>query len=151
MGLKGILHTSEHCKAISAALLKKYNIKHYNETEEKRCCRCKQYQHANEFAKGEPMCRSCKRNASYIRKYGITSEQYKTKLIEQNNKCDCCGEKLQIVENLRRGDSNKVSLDHDHVTGKVRGIVCQRCNLAIIVFDNNVLLSNVISYMEKHK
>lgn len=57
------------------------------------------------------------------RKYGITTEQYEEMLIAQDGLCAIC----------RRDDfGNKLPpVDHDHVTGKVRGILCQQCNVTL--------------------
>lgn len=54
-------------------------------------------------------------------KYGITQEEYDRLFQLQNGKCAGCGKTL---------DSN-LCVDHDHGTGKVRGLLCKGCNLAI--------------------
>lgn len=54
------------------------------------------------------------------RKYGITIEHYYNILETQNNLCAICKRELK-----------KPVIDHDHNTGKVRGILCYPCNTAI--------------------
>ena len=46
----------------------------------------------------------------------------------------------------RKGALYKACLDHDHITGKKRGIICQRCNLAIGLLEDKVeyLISAVV-------
>lgn len=55
-------------------------------------------------------------------KYGLTTEQFNTMLALQNEQCAICGKPF--------GDERRV-IDHDHVTGKVRGIVHNHCNLML--------------------
>ena len=50
-----------------------------------------------------------------------------------------------------RGKRNH-ALDHDHATGKLRGILCQRCNVGLGYFDDSVdLLRQAIDYLNKYK
>ena len=55
--------------------------------------------------------------------YGITSQEYTFLLQQQNNKCACCG--------VDQGDVASFNVDHDHKDGRVRGLLCRRCNLGI--------------------
>jgi len=58
------------------------------------------------------------------RQYNLTDEDFILLLEKQNNKCYICGK-----ENLI--DSKRLHVDHDHTTGKVRGLLCSRCNGAL--------------------
>jgi hypothetical protein len=59
---------------------------------------------------------------SRIRSYGITVEDYNRMLEEQNGGCYICGKE----------DNNRaLSIDHDHSTGKVRGLLCSNHNRAL--------------------
>lgn len=55
-------------------------------------------------------------------KYGVTREQVYAMLDDQDNKCAICGVELSY---------EKMHVDHCHDTGKVRGLLCRRCNLAV--------------------
>lgn len=56
------------------------------------------------------------------KKYGLSEDAFNEILVSQNSKCACCGDLLE---------SRKTShVDHDHVFGHVRGIVCSCCNTA---------------------
>jgi hypothetical protein len=50
-------------------------------------------------------------------KYGITLEQRDEMILNQEGRCKICGKK-----------TSKLVIDHDHVTGKVRGMLCHGCN-----------------------
>ncbi len=54
------------------------------------------------------------------RLYGITEEQYDTMLLVSCGTCYLCGEMEPIARRL--------SVDHDHDTGRVRGLLCNDCN-----------------------
>lgn len=73
--------------------------------------------------------------------YGITDADYERFLLSQNGKCAICGQ----VPDLRRLD-----VDHNHISGEVRGLLCNQCNQAIGLFQDNVeLLSSAIAYLKK--
>lgn len=55
-------------------------------------------------------------------KYGITPEQFQQKLIEQHSSCAICG---------GNNKGRPLSVDHNHKTGQVRGLLCHACNYGI--------------------
>jgi len=54
-----------------------------------------------------------------LKKFGLTQEQFNTLLSQQNGLCAICGKPPKRV----------LAIDHDHVTGRVRGLLCSKCNL----------------------
>jgi hypothetical protein len=75
------------------------------------------------------------------REYGLSKEEFDKMIHDQNNRCAICGN-----TSIRRLD-----VDHDHVTGKVRGLLCGRCNKGIGLFDDNKeLFGKVILYLTEH-
>lgn len=80
------------------------------------------------------------KNALYLRRYGITIKDYEELLEKQNFSCRIC---KQPVSSIRRLD-----VDHDHKTGHVRGLLCNKCNQAIGLFqDNPKLLIEATDYL----
>ena len=69
---------------------------------------------------------------SRIRMYGIDVEDYERMLEEQNGGCYICGKKPEGTRAL--------DIDHDHVTGKVRGLLCSNHNRALGLLNDDVLL-----------
>jgi hypothetical protein len=88
------------------------------------------------------------RNKKYFSLYGITLEQYNSMLEKQNNVCKICTQPEQM---LHKGKPKRLSIDHDHNTGKVRGLLCQRCNTTLGRYkDDPKLIKNLISYIEEN-
>ena len=75
-----------------------------------------------------------------LRKYGLTLEQYDEKLKAQKGSCAIC--KIPI---------KKPDVDHDHKTGKTRGLLCQRCNLWLAPIENERFHKAAEAYLEKYK
>lgn len=79
----------------------------------------------------------------YLKKtYGITLDEYEVLADKQNNACAICGKECATGKML--------AVDHNHKTGKVRGLLCFSCNIAIghlAVDDGPELLSKAINYI----
>ena len=59
--------------------------------------------------------------------YGLSIGEFEKKLVEQDNKCGCCGDEFEF-----EGKKSKAPcVDHDHKTLQVRDILCSRCNIAL--------------------
>jgi hypothetical protein len=83
------------------------------------------------------------RNNQLKSRYGVTLEFYQELLASQGNKCAICG----AEEPEGRGGFH---LDHDHATGKVRGILCHRCNSALgMARDNPETLDAMAAYLRE--
>ena len=76
------------------------------------------------------------------RKHGLTLNEYNQMFIDCNNQCEICG-----VDN----SDKRLNVDHNHITGKIRGLLCLSCNTAIghLKSDDNLdLLIKAIEYIE---
>lgn len=81
------------------------------------------------------------RDGYYRRTYGLSADDVDTILDAQGGGCAICGE---LPEKL-----GKLHLDHDHVTGDIRGLLCQPCNHALGLFqDDPELLRAAVAYLE---
>ena len=73
------------------------------------------------------------------RNYGISLEEYEKMVDEQNNVCYICLE----------SDSVKLAVDHNHKTGKVRKLLCRKCNTAIGLLKEDItIVENVLKYIK---
>lgn len=83
------------------------------------------------------------------KKYGMSWEDY-TKLYEaQGGRCKICGTDKGGLPKKLDSHIERFAIDHDHHTGEVRGLLCNRCNRAIGMFeDNPELLNNAVKYLQ---
>lgn len=78
------------------------------------------------------------------RKYGITREEFNEVFERQGMACAICGKRDFTEWTL--------NIDHDHETGRLRGILCNNCNIAIGLMKDNVgFLECAIKYLELNK
>lgn len=87
-------------------------------------------------------------------RYGMSVDDYNRMLVEQKGVCAICEcpEMRKKTHRSGRVRLNPLCVDHNHVTGKVRGLLCQNCNNGISRFEENIEhMANAISYLEKHK
>ena len=80
--------------------------------------------------------------------YGISKENYEDLLKEQNFVCAIC-KKLEDKKH-KNGKVKMLGIDHDHKTGKVRGLLCTNCNRLLgWVNDDLEILKNAFKYLEE--
>lgn len=140
----------------------------------KKCSRCGQVKPTTEFSRNKRWgkygfyvyCRDCrseidkkyflentekckKKNRNKIlKKYGITVEDQDRMLKEQNNKCAICGKEIFLFSTSKNLIAH---VDHNHKTGKIRGLLCHDCNVGLGNFkDNTEYLLGAISYLNKN-
>lgn len=83
-----------------------------------------------------------------LAKYGLTLEQYEVMLDEQGGVCAICGQDEPAAHG-RTGKKFLLSVDHCHETGRVRGLLCQKCNRAVGLLGDRVdLLEKAIAYLK---
>jgi len=142
---------------------------------EKTCTKCKQVRDAEtEFAKNkrnaDGLDRHCKfchnlyyqehkkehkhydrthtaqRRASKLKtNYGMTQEDYNKMFAEQDGKCAIC-------EIPQEQCKRAFAVDHDHVTGKPRGLLCYNCNHGLADFkDSPASLERAIKYLRERR
>ena len=134
-----------------------YNLS--EDTPTKRCTKCGLEKSLEEFCKKKKSkdglswhCSDCRREDNYknkegvrnsilYKKYGISSEEYDLILLEQDYRCAICGK--EIATNGRR-----LSVDHSHETGNVRGLLCDDCNKGIGMLGDSVyMLRKAVKYL----
>lgn len=89
------------------------------------------------------------RETSRIKKYGLTPERHAELLESQEGLCSICKEPETAVD-PRNNKLRSLCIDHCHVTGKPRGLLCKQCNLAIGHFrDSIATLESAIAYLKE--
>ncbi len=85
-------------------------------------------------------CKECKSDEARLRKYGLSSEEHSLMLREQEGNCAICLDR----------PAKKLLIDHDHKSGKVRGLLCGNCNTGLGMFkDSPLKLLTAIEYLKK--
>lgn len=82
--------------------------------------------HANANEKADQV-----RNNHLKRKFGLTLDEWNKEFEKQGRKCASCGA-------IHPGSQYGWHTDHDHATGKFRGILCRACNIALGLVDDNL-------------
>lgn len=110
------------------------------------CQSCSKYKKIEDFGKGKLhnyVCKSCKKSIRLKSKYGISIKDYKKLLKKQRGRCALCGTK-------DFGKRNILFVDHNHRTGRVRGLLCNACNRNVIgmLEKREISISHLVKYLE---
>lgn len=85
------------------------------------------------------------RHCYLVRKYGITQHDYNALLASQGGVCGICG---SDDPSKGRAGNKFFCVDHDHITGRVRGLLCVPCNTGLGRLGDNVAsLERAIAYL----
>jgi hypothetical protein len=91
----------------------------------------------------KPCCAEWKRERNFIARYNITVEEYEQMLAFQDRKCDICKETLE---------RKKTVVDHCHVSGNVRSLLCHNCNSAIGFIKEDIRTAlRLVDYIYVHQ
>lgn len=141
----------------------------------KFCYKCQSRKPENDFWKNQARCKSCqvehkrnylaipgnrekakeynrawfarnsRRKEDYRLKnlYGISIEEYEMMYKRQGRKCAICRQDRSEM---------KLCVDHDHITGEIRGLLCQQCNKGLGDFADSVeYLKSAVAYLQSKK
>lgn len=154
--------------AILAYIIKMYkNPKNTN--THKYCSKCGETKLHSEFWKNsyrkdglQTLCVNCTKKAKknylnrrrkdhYKHKYNLSIDDYNELWEKQKGVCAICG-KPEIIKHCS-GVISHLSVDHNHKTGEVRGLLCRTCNLALgflYVDDGLSTILNAVDYVRKN-
>ena len=125
----------------------------------KVCSTCKEEKPLTEFYNKKYDCKVCSKKASHQwkkdnkerdrisrqksklkAKYGMTLEQYEAMVEEQKGVCYIC---------KNENPTRKLNVDHCHKTGKIRRLLCDKCNMTLgLINDSQELLKQFIFYLK---
>jgi hypothetical protein len=127
----------------------------------KRCSRCGVKKPITDFYNTDAYCKECRaeykrsirdklrradREYQLERLYGLSIEEHDKILAEQDEVCAGCG------ATSFNDKSYHLAVDHDHETGKVRGLLCLKCNRILgLADDNPEILRNLADYLESNQ
>jgi len=83
------------------------------------------------------------------RKYGMTLEQYNMLFEKQKGVCALCGKPETVKRKFKSAGPERLAVDHCHDTGRIRGLLCFRCNTAVgSIGDDESSAKRVVEYLE---
>ena len=88
----------------------------------------------------DPASRANETQRQKLWRYGLTPTAYSQLVDQHGGRCAVCNTEADL------------RIDHDHTTGKVRGLLCHHCNVALGHFKDSIpILNNAIDYLCKNK
>ncbi len=145
------LRRCSDCKTVKALQLFSWRNKAQG-TRQSRCKECfkvrmQKYNADNTEKRRETWRRY--RRASYMKKkYGLTDEEYWAMYETQGRVCAICRRPDPVVHSVQE---RPLHIDHDHVTGAVRALLCRGCNMGIgAMGDDAARVRAAAEYLERH-
>jgi hypothetical protein len=126
---------ARRCKACAQAYQNKYRKERYAQDP---AYRSKVKEKSSAYQRQNPKSKL----KSVLKAYGLTLSGYENLLQLQGGVCKVCS---------RSPDENKrLEIDHDHATGRVRGLLCGLCNKGLGLFqDSPEILSKALQYLKE--
>jgi hypothetical protein len=101
------------------------------------CSRCRRELLQAEFHSNTNACKACKKAEHLERRYGVTPRIWEQMFDEQRGVCSICQVRPPAV------------VDHDHVTGAIRGLLCHGCNTGIgHLGDSPEMVKRALRYLQ---
>lgn len=116
------------------------------------CLACQAPVHAD--GRFDPYCHTCTRSMKmrggmFKKNYGITFEEYRVMFNQQCGACASC-RKPAVLHRAKKSRELVLVVDHDHITGRVRGLLCNNCNMALgLMGDNSEGVRRMLHYIER--
>jgi Recombination endonuclease VII len=82
-------------------------------------------------------CNACRKIRSIARNQNITPARYRELLAAAGGRCAICQE-----------STPKLILDHCHITGRLRGFLCHRCNVTLGFFEKGADIQKILDYQK---
>ena len=140
-----------YAKSEEKAAVVVYSAEFYQANKERFAAKSKAWREANKeraqanrkrhYEENKEHSLKYSRQYSLKRKFKITLEEYQQMEQNQGGVCAICGGVC----------TRKLAVDHDHATGKVRGLLCNNCNRGLGHFKDNLEnLQQAINYLKEH-
>jgi len=146
---EGKLGLRSNCKECEAKWAKRYYKKHQKKI--RKLAKTYTKTHKKERKDYREKNKKKNKDRELQLKYKITLKEYQLLSKNQKNRCSICGNKETAIE-PRTNKIRGLAVDHNHETGKVRGLLCGKCNRGIGFFQENInFLQKTIDYLKNDR
>jgi hypothetical protein len=127
--------------------------RHAFDPQFKQCKKCRKWKllirftYHSDTEEYENICIKCTSNIFVYLPKSKQKQDYKQLFDQQGGVCAICGN--PEVFRSKYGNIKKLAKDHDHTTGIIRGLLCQRCNLLLNRFNNIEFFEKIVAYLKK--
>jgi hypothetical protein len=137
-------HTQESKMKTSASMKKVWEAGEFRRRKITHCRSGHEFDERNTYmdSRGRRHCRTCANQRARRYRFGISQEVYNEMLQRQGGGCAICGEDCPTGRSL--------AVDHNHTTGKVRGLLCAKCNLLLGQVEDEARLQRMLDYLKSH-
>ena len=139
------LYTMKKCSNCSLEKpLSDFNLRSKNSDKYQSMCKvCDNNLALKRYHQNKEKYNKARRNSTLVRRYGITEDEYFEMFKNQKGKCKLCGTKKP-----RKGATHLI-VDHCHKTSKVRGLLCNDCNVLLgKLKDDIVFIDKIKAYLK---
>lgn len=92
----------------------------------------------------QSQCKECSRAQRLMGSFGLSLDEYDLMLEQQGGCCKICGTDSP-------GHKGRFIVDHNHLTGQIRGLLCNSCNVGIgHLKDNPTILQSALNYLSEN-
>jgi len=144
------------CKVCCNQRASQYGKRYYQKNKQKIAAKAKTFREENPEVMRERYDRHKEkhpmgnRTAQWKYRYGISLDEVQTKFESQGGRCACCEEEIPHYTEFK-GKNHLFHIDHNHDTGKIRGLLCTKCNTGLGLFNEDIdLIKSAIAYLEKY-
>ncbi|SRR5258707_11806307 len=120
-----------------------YRDKTFKDGRQNQCRECKTKANKKWRAKNAAKMRSYAAEWHRQKRYGLTHDEFTARV-------EACGNRCEICRKPQHPSFKVLDVDHDHETGKFRGLICRDCNTALRCEDPAILRA-MADYLEKHR
>lgn len=139
---KMLLSQKERTAKKCPEAMRAYRKAYYEKNREKILAQQRERSRKNYQENKEAYARRGRR--ARLKMYGLTEAQYDEMYEAQDGSCAIC----RATQGRRKEKDHPLLVDHCHATGKVRGLLCQPCNSALGMFeDNTERMRKAIAYL----
>jgi hypothetical protein len=105
------------------------------------------FSYRKERQKHRTHCKRCRSTEEAAKRYNATVGEIQKLVDKQNNSCAICGISAEDIPH-KSFEYNPLVIDHDHTTGKIRGLLCPYCNTMLGMAKDSVdTLRKAINYL----